>query len=221
MVFNLFREKLNSRVHKDIVNYLIIEEAEQQWNYHKENNFKKEAFRGIPFAKQTILLFVEGVLKMRINDDLLLSIVDLGFRRGKEIVDEYKDLEKKINKLKNDDLVTEFVIQSKFTELYLQNNQEIQTYNQLIIQSGFKAIDFNYRSEVYQVMCQNIRNLDLGLKAMKKFYKNDRDKIEQAMNKVEDWIGSLGKEGRKKLINKFQDKVYEIVNLRNKNNLIK
>ena len=220
MVFNLFREKLNSRDHKNIVNYLIIEEAEQQWNYHKENNFKKEAFRGIPFAKQTILLFVEGVLKMKINDELLLSIVDLGFRRGKEIVDEYKDLEKKINKLKNDDLVTEFVIHSKFTELYLQNNQEIQTYNQLIIQSGFKAIDFNYRSEVYQVMCQNIRNLDLGLKAMKKFYKNDRDKIEQAMNKVEDWINSLGKEGRKKLINKFQDKVYEIVNLRNKNNLI-
>jgi hypothetical protein len=220
MVFNLFREKLNSRDHKDIVNYLIIEEAEQQWNYHKENNFKKEAFRGIPFAKQTILLFVEGVLKMKINDELLLSIVDLGFRRGKEIVDEYKDLEKKINKLKNDDLVTEFVIHSKFTELYLQNNQEIQTYNQLIIQSGFKAIDFNYRSEVYQVMCQNIRNLDLGLKAMKKFYKNDKDKIEQAMNKVEDWINSLGKEGRKKLINKFQDKVYEIVNLRNKNNLI-
>ena len=220
MVFNLFREKLNSRDHKDIVNYLIIEEAEQQWNYHKENNFKKEAFRGIPFAKQTILLFVEGVLKMKINDELLLSIVDLGFRRGKEIVDEYKDLEKKINKLKNDDLVTEFVIHSKFTELYLQNNQEIQTFNQLIIQSGFKAIDFNYRSEVYQVMCQNIRNLDLGLKAMKKFYKNDKDKIEQAMNKVEDWINSLGKEGRKKLINKFQDKVYEIVNLRNKNNLI-
>ena len=220
MVFNLFREKLNSRDHKNIVNYLIIEEAEQQWNYHKENNFKKEAFRGIPFAKQTILLFVEGVLKMKINDELLLSIVDLGFRRGKEIVDEYKDLEKKINKLKNDDLVTEFVIHSKFTELYLQNNQEIQTYNQLIIQSGFKVIDFNYRSEVYQVMCQNIRNLDLGLKAMKKFYKNDRDKIEQAMNKVEDWINSLGKEGRKKLINKFQDKVYEIVNLRNKNNLI-
>ena len=138
MVFNLFREKLNSRDHKNIVNYLIIEEAEQQWNYHKENNFKKEAFRGIPFAKQTILLFVEGVLKMKINDELLLSIVDLGFRRGKEIVDEYKDLEKKINKLKNDDLVTEFVIHSKFTELYLQNNQEIQTYNQLIIQSGFK-----------------------------------------------------------------------------------
>ena len=220
MVFNLFREKLNSRDHKNIVNYLIIEEAEQQWNYHKENNFKKEAFRGIPFAKQTILLFVEGVLKMKINDELLLSIVDLGFRRGKEIVDEYKDLEKKINKLKNDDLVTEFVIHSKFTELYLQNNQEIQTYNQLIIQSGFKVIDFNYRSEVYQVMCQNIRNLDLGLKAMKKFYKNDRDKIEQAMNKAEDWINSLGKEGRKKLINKFQDKVYEIVNLRNKNNLI-
>ena len=220
MVFNLFREKLNSRDHKNIVNYLIIEEAEQQWNYHKENNFKKEAFRGIPFAKQTILLFVEGVLKMKINDELLLSIVDLGFRMGKDIVDEYKYLEKKINKLKNDDLVTEFVIHSKFTELYLQNNQEIQTYNQLIIQSGFKVIDFNYRSEVYQVMCQNIRNLDLGLKAMKKFYKNDRDKIEQAMNKVEDWINSLGKEGRKKLINKFQDKVYEIVNLRNKNNLI-
>lgn len=220
MVFGFFKEKLNSKDHKDIINYLIIEEAEQQWNYHKEKNFKKEAFRGIPFAKQTISMFIENVLKMKIDEELLLGIVDLGFRRGKEIVDEYKDLEKKINKLKNEDLDREVLMYSKFLELYLNNNQEIQTYNQLIMQSGFKAIDFNYRSEAYQIMCQNIRNLDLGLTAMKKFYKNDRDKMDKAMNKADDWIKGLGKEGRKKLINKYQDNVYDIVNSRNKNNLI-
>jgi len=32
-MFGLFKDKLNPSDHLDIINYLIVEEAELQWNY--------------------------------------------------------------------------------------------------------------------------------------------------------------------------------------------
>mgnify|MGYP001045138612 CR=1 FL=1 len=220
MVFGLFKEKLSSKNHKDIINYLIIEEAEQQWNYHKKNNFEKDAFRGIPFSKQTISMFIQDILKMNVDEDLLLGIVDLGFRRAKEIVDEYKELEKTVHKLKGKDLEQAFAITSRYTEFYLKQNQEIGGYNQIVMQSGYKSIDFNYRSEVYQVMCQNIRNLDLHIKLLRKIYKDDNKKIDEVIKNGDDWFAEIGKTEQQKFIKKYEEKVYKIVNSRNKNNLL-
>jgi hypothetical protein len=46
MIFNLFKSELNFKEHPDILNYLIVEEAEQQWNYHlkedKDGNILNE-----------------------------------------------------------------------------------------------------------------------------------------------------------------------------------
>ena len=42
MIFNLFKSELNFKEHPDILNYLIVEEAEQQWNYHLKEGLTKE-----------------------------------------------------------------------------------------------------------------------------------------------------------------------------------
>jgi len=44
MIFNLFKSELNFKEHPDILNYLIVEEAEQQWNYHFKEGLTKKAF---------------------------------------------------------------------------------------------------------------------------------------------------------------------------------
>ena len=85
MIFNLFKSELNFKEHPDILNYLIVEEAEQQWNYHLKEGLTKEAFRSPQFSSSVVNLFVQKILKMRINEKLLLLIADFGFRRVKEI----------------------------------------------------------------------------------------------------------------------------------------
>ena len=84
MIFNLFKSELNFKEHPDILNYLIVEEAEQQWNYHFKEGLAKEAFRSPQFSSSVVNLFVKTVLKMRIDEKLLLLIADFGFRRAKE-----------------------------------------------------------------------------------------------------------------------------------------
>ena len=219
-MLGLFKEKLNISDHKDIINYLIIEEAEQQWNFHKENNFAKDSFRGITFSKQTISMFIGNILKMKVNEELLLSIVDLGFRRAMEIIDEYQELKKKISNQNKKDFEKDFIVISKYTDFYLKQHEEIKNYNQIISQSGYKSIDFQFRSNVYQIMCQNIRNLDLYIMILKKKYTNDKNKLDEALKKSEDWFIDIGAIEQQKLIKKYEEKVYATVNSRNKNNLV-
>ena len=99
-MFGLLKSKLNPTDHLDIINYLIVEEAEQQWNYHAvENNFDKKAFRSSSFAKGVVNMFVTKILKMKADDKILMTIVDLGHRRFQEYITEYA--EKKKSKKKN------------------------------------------------------------------------------------------------------------------------
>ena len=91
-MFGLLKTKLNPTDHLDIINYLIVEEAEQQWNYHVvENNFDKKAFRSASFAKGVVNMFVTKILKMKANDKILMTIVDLGHRRCQEYITEYTE----------------------------------------------------------------------------------------------------------------------------------
>ena len=79
MILGLFKEKLNVNDHKQVVNYIISEEANQQWIYHVlENNFNKEAFRGLPFAKKVLNSFVTINLNMKARKlSVLLLIWDI------------------------------------------------------------------------------------------------------------------------------------------------
>ena len=84
-MLGLFKKKLNVADHLDIINCLIIEEAEQQWNYHAvENNFDKEAFRGSSFAFGVVEMFVTKILKIKADDKVLMAIVQLGRDRCQE-----------------------------------------------------------------------------------------------------------------------------------------
>ena len=99
-MLGLFKKKLNVPDHLDIINCLIIEEAEQQWNYHAvENNFDKEAFRGSSFAFGVVEMFVTKILKIKADDKVLMAIVQLGRDRCQEYITEHKDLKKQYEKL--------------------------------------------------------------------------------------------------------------------------
>ena len=85
MILGLFKNKLNEEDHKHVINYIITEEANQQWIYHVlENNFNKESFRGLPFAKNVLNSFVTMNLDMKASDQMLSTIADLGFRKCRE-----------------------------------------------------------------------------------------------------------------------------------------
>ena len=93
MILGLFKEKLNVNDHKQVVNYIISEEANQQWIYHVlENNFNKEAFRGLPFAKKVLNSFVTINLNMKASEETLSTIADLGYRKCREWLDTYNKL---------------------------------------------------------------------------------------------------------------------------------
>jgi hypothetical protein len=120
MIFNLFKSELNFKEHPDILNYLIVEEAEQQWNYHLKEGLTKEAFRSPQFSSSVVNLFVQKILKMRIDEKLLLLIADFGFRRVKEIIDEYTELEK------NGIEAINFENRKKNYEIVCQMNRDLQ-----------------------------------------------------------------------------------------------
>jgi len=124
MVFGLFKTKLNPTDHLDIINCLIVEEAEQQWNYHAvENNFDKKAFRSPSFAKGVVNMFVTKILKMKVDDKILSTIVDLGFRRCKEYLDEYSEKSKYIKKIQDENLLLT-ISQLKFILIIFRKNME-------------------------------------------------------------------------------------------------
>ena len=51
-----------------------------------EINFDPQAFRGLPFAKNTLNLFVKNYLKMKVDDNLLSTIADMGYRKCRELI---------------------------------------------------------------------------------------------------------------------------------------
>ena len=93
MILGLFKNKLNEEDHKHVINYIVTEEANQQWIYHVlENNFNKESFRGLPFAKNVLNSFVTMNLNMKASDEMLGSIADLGYRKCREWLDKAIEL---------------------------------------------------------------------------------------------------------------------------------
>ena len=135
-MLGLFKTKLNPQDHLDIINCLIVEEAEQQWNYHAiENNFNKKAFEVHHLQKVLWICLFTKILKMKVNDKVLSTIVDLGFRRCKEYLDEYSEKSKFIKKIPDEKLLFNyFSIEIYFD--HISKNRDLKGMNELIMIEG-------------------------------------------------------------------------------------
>jgi len=218
-MFGIFKEKLNSKEHLDIINYLIIEEAELQWNYHAiENNFEKNAFRGAPFAKNTISMFVTKILKVKVDDNILSGIVDLGYRRCREYIDEFKKREKSLKKLNDEKLFYIHFCSNKYFDHISKKHSDLNGMNDLIMINGKDSVDFKYRKEAYELICECNRVLQLINNIIRAKVK--KDKLEEIYSNFEKKWDSIKEIDRQKMIKKFSDEIFDTIKDRNPNNLI-
>jgi hypothetical protein len=219
MIFNLFKSELNFKEHPDILNYLIVEEAEQQWNYHLKEGLTKEAFRSPQFSSSVVNLFVQKILKMRIDEKLLLLIADFGFRRVKEIIDEYTELEKKLKKLTDKSIRNRFLACSDLFEKFSNEHSEMKNYNNLIMEHGIEAINFVKRKKNYEIVCQMNRDLQLSVKELNSRFNNNSKLMNEFIEKGSVEFNELDKAKRNKPAEDLKKEILSIINTRNKNNL--
>ena len=220
-MFALFKNKLNLTDHLDIINYLIVEEAEQQWNYHAvENNFDKKAFRGQSFAKGVVNMFVTKILKIKADDKILMAIVDLGHRRCQEYIVEYRDQKKIYEKLKDQDLLYQLFIAAKYLEIMEEKYHDLKGMNERIMIEGKDCVDFDYRRKAYEIICEVNRMLQLVAKISKERFKSS-EKSNQAYDKYVAVYNKLKDTERKDFIKKFSNVVADkIEEERNPNNIL-
>ena len=215
MILGLFKNKLNEEDHKHVINYIVTEEANQQWIYHVlENNFNKESFRCLPFAKNVLNSFVTMNLNMKASDQMLNTMADLGFRKCREWLDEYFVLEKKLTKLKFIDLhksAGKYIFYaSKMEERYpdmVFNPNKFKGMNSIQLNSYFEDRNLNYN-----IMMQIQREVNCHVKtlASKKEYTKlsgpEKDKLADkeldkynklVKNKQEDVLLKLEKDAEK------------------------
>ena len=219
-MFGLFKDKLNPTDHLAIINYLIIEEAEQQWNYHAvENNFDKKAFRSASFAKGVVNMFVTKILKMKADDKILMAIVDLGHRRCQEYIVEYKDQKKQYEKLKDKDLLYKLFISAKYFEIVGKKYPDLKGMNEQIMIEGKDCVDFNYRHKAYEIICEANRMIHLAVQSSKIRFKTT-ERSDQAYDKYEKEFNKLDASIRKTYIVDFSNIVADRIEDRNPNNLV-
>jgi len=219
-MLGLFKTKLNPTDHLDIINYLIIEEAEQQWNYHAvENNFDKKAFRSSSFAKGVVNMFVTKILKMKADDKILMAIVDLGHRRCQEYIVEYKEQKKQYEKLKDKDLLYKLFISAKYFEIVGKKYPDLKGMNEQIMIEGKDCVDFNYRHKAYEIICEANRMIHLAVQTSKARFKTT-EKSDQAYDKYEKEFNKLDASIRKTYIVDFSNIIADRIEDRNPNNLL-
>ena len=219
-MLGLFKKKLNVADHLDIINCLIIEEAEQQWNYHAvENNFDKEAFRGSSFAFGVIEMFVTKILKIKADNKVLMAIVQLGRDRCQEYITEHKDLKKQYEKLKDKDLLYQLFIASKYLEIMEEKYRDLKGMNEKIMIEGFDSVNFKYKKNAYEIVCEANRMLQLAVKTSKERFKSS-EKSNQAYDKYQTVFNKLKETERKESIEKFSDIVTTRIEKRNPDNIL-
>ena len=219
-MLGLFKKKLNVADHLDIINCLIIEEAEQQWNYHAvENNFDKEAFRGSSFAFGVVEMFVTKILKIKADDKVLMAIVQLGRDRCQEYITEHKDLKKQYEKLKDKDLLYQLFISAKYLEIMEEKYRDLKGMNEKIMIQGFDSVDFKYKKNAYEIVCEANRMLQLAVKTSKERFKSS-EKSNQAYDKYQTVFNKLKETDRKEFIEKFSDIVTNKKKKRNPDNIL-
>lgn len=224
MVFGLFKEKLNINDHKHVINYIISEEANQQWVYHVlENDFKKEAFRGLPFAKNVLNSFVTMNLNMKVSDEILSSIADLGYRKCREWLDTYNSLNKKISKMKFNDLVKSSGPIFYYAEIMPERYPDF-AFNP----NAFKGLNntqlniyFGKRNQNYNIVMYVQREMNCYVKNMikrKEYQKLNRIEQDHLLDIELEKIKKMKKKQQNELIEKLEDKAEKDFEKRNKFN---
>ena len=224
MVFGLFKEKLNINDHKHVINYIISEEANQQWAYHVlENDFKKEAFRGLPFAKNVLNSFVTMNLNMKVSDEILSSIADLGYRKCREWLDTYNSLNKKISKMKFNDLVKSSGPIFYYAEIMPERYPDF-AFNP----NAFKGLNntqlniyFGKRNQNYNIVMYVQREMNCYVKNMikrKEYQKLNRIEQDHLLDIELEKIKKMKKKQQNELIEKLEDKAKKDFEKRNKFN---
>lgn len=222
-MFGLFKTKLSITSHKYEINYLISEEATAQWQYHvQENNFDKNAFRGQPFAKNTVKLFIDNFLKMKVDDKLLTQIVDLGYRKCSEWISDYHKLEKKISKLNYENLIREtsgYLFLS--TQLETGIFKDLKFDHQKAMIEGMQNVNFRKRFKDYNVMMQMMRNMDCYTRTLlnhKNTKKLGREELDKLVGIGEKEIAEYSEKKKKSLIEKIKKNAESVFLKRNLNN---
>ena len=219
MVFGLFKNKLNVTDHLNIINCLIVEEAEQQWNYHAvENNFDKKAFRSASFAKGVVNMFVTKILKMKVDDKILSTIVDLGFRRCKEYLDEYSEKSKYIKKIPDENLLFNYFSIEIYFDHISKKYGDLKGMNELIMIEGKEAVDFNYKKQAYELIAQTNREMQLIVKEI--FDRFTKSKSDAVTDKFKKRWNKLKESERKSWIKNYRDIIMDTIEDRNPNNLL-
>jgi len=219
MVFGLFKNKLNVTDHLNIINCLIVEEAEQQWNYHAvENNFDKKAFRSASFAKGVVNMFVTKILKMKVDDKILSTIVDLGFRRCKEYLDEYSEKSKYIKKIQDENLLFNYFSIEIYFDHISKKYGDLKGMNELIMIEGKEAVDFNYKKQAYELIAQTNREMQLIVKEI--FDRFTKSKSDAVTDKFKKRWNKLKESERKSWIKNYRDIIMDTIEDRNPNNLL-
>lgn len=224
MVFGLFKEKLNINDHKHVINYIISEEANQQWAYHVlENDFKKEAFRGLPFAKNVLNSFVTMNLNMKVSDEILSSIADLGYRKCREWLDTYNSLNKKVSKMKFNDLVKSSGPIFYYAEIMPERYPDF-AFNP----NAFKGLNntqlniyFGKRNQDYNIVMYVQREMNCYVKNMikrKEYQKLNRIEQDLLLDTELEKIKKMKKKQQNELIEKLEDKAEKDFEKRNKFN---
>ena len=221
MILGLFKEKLNVSNHKHVINYIISEEANQQWTYHViENDFKKESFRGLPFAKNVLNSFVTVNLNMKASDEMLSTIADLGYRKCREWLDAYKELDQKVSKMKFKDL-----IKNTGPILYYSNSMPIRYPDFAFNPNAFKGLTNTQLNIYFGKRNQNYNIVMYVQREMNCYHKNILKKKEyQKLGRVEqdtliedelEKINKMKKKQQDEIINRLEVKAKQDFEKRN------
>ena len=218
-MFGLFKNKLNPEDHLDIINYLIVEEAEQQWNYHAvENNFDKQAFRSASFAKGVVNMFVTKILKMKADDKILSTIADLGYRRCQEYIIEQSEKKKIIKKIPDEKLLFNYFSVQIYSDHILKKHSDLSGMNELLMIEGKESVDFIYRKQAYELIAETNREMQLIVKTM--YDRFTKSKANAVANKYETKWNKLKEQDRKNWIKNTINIIMDTIEDRNPNNLL-
>ena len=221
MIFNFFKKNLNTSQHLDVINFMIVDEAEMQWNYHKECNFSKDGFRSASWSKNVIKTMVNQIFKMDISNEILSYVVDLGFRRGKEIIDEYWQLKEEVNKLVNEKISDKLFLANNSIRLYAKKNLDMEYVNERIHLNGIQFVDFQRKKSYLETVAQLNRYIFMYVNLLVTRFKNNNKLIDKFISEREKSFNTLDEKIKNKKIKDFEKEVNTLINKRNPNNLLR
>ena len=90
--------------------------------------------------------------------------------------------------------------------------------NEMIMIQGKDVVDFNYKKQAYELMCQTKREMDLIVKEI--FHRFTKEKSDEVTNKYKVKWNKLKETDRKAWIKNYRDIIMDTIEDRNPNNLL-